>query len=153
MSKQNNNVPLDIYIKKPQRGFTLVEAMISLTLFLLMSIGVFASITTLHHISRRQATYSSVLALVIQEQEAIRADGYTPPDDRYTSNSAGTNEEKELSVSYNSSGTNAIVDVTLVSTFKVASGGHLVTVSATYIYNGKSTTIETTTLINKYSST
>ena len=153
MSQRTHHIPLSTHKVKPQRGFTLVEVMISLSLFTLLSAGVFASITTLHNISRRQATYSSVLALVIQEQEAIRADGYTPPDDRYTSNSAGTSEEKELFVSYNSSGTNAIVDVTLVSTFKVASGGHLVTVSATYIYNGKSTTIETTTLINKYSST
>ncbi len=153
MSQRTHHIPLSTHKVKPQRGFTLVEVMISLSLFTLLSAGVFASITTLHNISRRQATYSSVLALVIQEQEAIRADGYTAPDVRYTSNSAGTSEEKELSVSYNSSGTNAIVDVTLVSTFKVASGGHLVTVSATYIYNGKSTTIETTTLINKHSST
>ena len=138
---------------KLQRGFTLVEVMITLTLFILMSIGVFGSITVLHQISRRQATYSSVLALVIQKQEAIRADGYTTPSARYTSDVEGISEQQEKSVSWNASGTESSVDVTIVSTFKVASGGHLVTVSATYIYNDNSTTIETTTLINNYSST
>ena len=57
--------------------------MITLTLFTLMSIGVFGSITVLHQISRRQAVYSSVLALVMQQQEAIRAAGYTAPNARY----------------------------------------------------------------------
>jgi hypothetical protein len=89
----------------------------------------------------------------MQKQEAIRADGYTTPSARYTSDVEGISEQQEKSVSWNASGTESSVDVTIVSTFKVASGGHLVTVSATYIYNDNSTTIETTTLINNYSST
>ncbi len=153
MSKTKQNITSLANKVSPQRGFTLVEVMITLTLFTLMSIGVFGSITVLHQISRRQAVYSSVLALVMQQQEAIRADGYTAPNARYPAGNTPNTESNKLTVSLDSSGTNGTVDVVLLSTFTTASSGHLVTVSATYTYNGKSTTIETTTLINNYSST
>ena len=128
-----------------------MEVMISLSLFTLLSAGVFASITTLHNISRRQATYSSVLALVIQEQEAIRSLDYSPPNVPYTV-AKHTSAPQQKSVSLNSAG-DYMVDVAIVSTFEPELSGHLVTVSATYTFNGKSVTIETTTLINKHSST
>lgn len=148
------NAPTTEYKVSSRRGFTLVEVMITLTLTMLISIGVFGTITTLHQISRSQAVYNSVLALVMQEQEAIRADGYTTPSTRYPSGATPNIEtDTSKSVSLNSSGTDTLVDVTLVSSFVTASSGHLVTVSATYTYSGKTITIETTTLINNFSST
>ena len=150
MSPQHSSLQVSIKATT-RRGFTLVEVMISLTLFILMSIGVFGSITTLHQISRRQATYNSVSALVMQEQEAIRSISYSPPNAPFTADDTKTTQEK--SVSLNASGTSTMVDVILISTFVLKSSGHLVTVSATYTLNGKSTTIETTTLINQFSST
>jgi len=151
MSQRSHHALLYACQENPRRGFTLVEVMITLTLFILMSIGVFGSITTLHNISRRQATYNTVLALVMQEQEAIRSLSYTPPVAPFTAD--GTKTKQEKSASLNSSGTDYLVDVTLVSTFELKSSGHLVTVTATYTLNGNTSTIETTTLINEFSST
>lgn len=139
------------YQANARRGFTLMEVMISLTLFILLSIGVLGSITTLHSVSRRQATYHSASALVMQELETIRSLNYSPPNTPFTVNN--TELKKKKSVSLNSSGTDYMVDVTIVSIFELKSSGHLVTVTATYTLSDKPVTIEMTTLINQYSST
>lgn len=131
-------------------GYTLVEVMISFSLLILISIGIFGSIHTLHQISRQQATYASVLALVIQEQEAIRSLHYAPPNLPFSAETQSMTQMK--SVSLNSAGEDYRVQVSIVRRFELLSSGHRVTVAATYLINGHPITIETTTLINKYSS-
>jgi hypothetical protein len=113
--------------------------------------GVLAAITTLDKISRSQATYSSVHALVMQELEAIRSIDYTPPNSPYTVGKNTTTQKKSTSIS--ASGDTYMVDVTLVTNYEMVSSGHLVTVVATYETQGRLVTIETTTLINDYSTT
>lgn len=142
-------------VAHPRNGFTLVEVMISMTLFILMSLGVLAAITTLNGITHRQSTYGSVLALVMQEQERIRSIDYNPPIAPFLANEDDDPHEIEVekSVSLNSSGTDTMVDVVLVSQFEMKSSGHLVTVTATYTLHGKPVTVEMVTLINNYSST
>ena len=131
-------------------GFTLVEVMISLVLFVFLAMGALGTTTMMHEIARRQATYNSVLALVVSEQDSVRALPYTPPDAPFIAFKHETKQRK--SVSLNAEGNKYMVDVALMTVFEPISTGHKVTVTASYHLNGDSPVISTTTLINEHSS-
>ena len=134
-----------------RRGFTLVEIMVSLVLFVILATGVLGSITTMHKIARTQATYNSVMALMMSEQEAIRGQSYAPPEAPFTASTTKTEQTKSVSLSPD--GKQYMVDVTLVTVIEPVASGHKVTVTATFPQGGRTPSISTTTLINKYSST
>ena len=133
-----------------RRGFTLVEVMVTVVLFVVLATGVLGTITTMHKISRHQATYNSVMALVLSEQETIRGQSYAPPTAPFTAVETKTSQVK--TVSLNPDGTQYMIEVRLVTTIEPISSGHKVTVIGSYSQNGRSPSISTTTLINKYSS-
>ena len=130
-------------------AFTLVEVVVTLTLFVLLSAGVLAAITTFHKMARSQATYNSAFALVIREQDALRAEKYAPPQSPFTNVQTSTTTTQ--SVSSNASSTAYLTEVTIVREIEPVSTGHLVTISANYIFQGRNIEISTTTVINKYS--
>ena len=133
-----------------ENGFTLMEAMIVLTLFMLLSMGILATITTLQRISHSQAIYNSVLALVMQEQETLRSIDYNPPNAPFTSFSNTVTTNKSVSTP-NKDGTTRAVDVTLNTTYLPTIGGHLVTIVADYTLTGRTISIRSETLVNSFS--
>lgn len=120
-------------------------------LFVLLAVGAMASITAMHNIARRQATYSSVLALVMSEQERIRAEAYVPPNEPFTSEETVLTAEK--SVSLNADGTAYMIDVILTTEIEPVASGHKVTVTASYVFSGTALSVSTSTVVNQFSST
>jgi len=132
-----------------KKGMTLVEVVVSLTLFFALSIGGLKAITSLHNLARSQSTYNSVLALVVGKQESFRSELYAPPTAPFTD--SVVTQTETLSVSLDASGANEMVSVAMVSTITPVSSGHLITVAASYAINGRSATVSTETVFNEYS--
>ena len=135
--------------KSLKRGMTLVEVVVSITLFFFLCIGGIGGLTTLHKMSRKQSTYNSVMALVVGKQEEYRSKGYAPPLTPFTDATTTSTETK--AVSLNATGSESMVDVTLTSTIEPVSSGHLVTVTATYPSGNRTATVASSTVINNYS--
>ncbi|MBI2517267.1 MAG: prepilin-type N-terminal cleavage/methylation domain-containing protein [Opitutae bacterium] len=132
-----------------QRGLSLVEVVIALTLFSLLLIGGLSALTTMHGTARRQGVYNSALALVESKQEWFRAQNYAPPAAPFLSTANTVTDTVPITLS--EGGGSIVVNVTLTSTVSVVSSGHLVTVVATYTYQNKPVTITTQTVINEHS--
>ena len=132
-----------------RRGFTLVELMVTVVLLVLLATGVLGSITTMHKLAKKQATYNSVMALVMSEQEAIRTNSYNPPTAPFTAEESKTVEKKYVSLDPDKD--DFSLEVSLVTKIEPISSGHKVTISGTYSYGDTTPTITTTTLVNKYS--
>ncbi|MGB0258824.1 MAG: type II secretion system protein [Coraliomargarita sp.] len=132
-------------------GFTLIEVMVSMTLLVFLAVGVLSAIGTMHNIARRQASYNSVLALVMSEQERLRAESYLPPNEPFTAEKTTLTSAK--SVSFNPDGTAYLIDVTLSTDIEPVSNGHKVTVTGTYVFSGKTVRVSTSTVINQFTST
>lgn len=131
------------------RGLSLVEVTIALTLMGLLMVSGLTAISTMHGTARRQGVYNSALALVESKQEWFRSQIYTPPTAPFLSTTNTITEVIPVTLS-ESAGT-IVVNVTLTSTVSVVSSGHLVTVVATYTYQNKPATISTQTVINEHS--
>ena len=132
-----------------KNGFTLVEILVTAVLLVVLATSVLGSITAMHKMVRSQATYNSVMALIMSEQEAIRTQPYSPPTAPFTASTTKSVQRK--SVSLNPDGTAFMVDVELLTVIEPLSNGHKVTVSGTYAVGGSKPTITTNTVVNKFS--
>jgi type II secretory pathway pseudopilin PulG len=124
-------------VSRPERGlrsarsaFTILEALFATVMMAAVVIGAFSAITGIDWSARRQADYTSAMALVQDKLEELRATTYNPPTAPFlpTTNTS-TNA---VSISLNKANNTFLFPGVLITRIEPVAAGHLVTVTGVF---------------------
>ena len=134
-------------------GFTLVEVVIVVALFLMLMIGTFNALTLNYRATKRQAEIETALQAAQGKLESYRGRRYTYPGPDFSTNSYVLSSTVDIALDqYGSKIVTKAPMTTTVAPFKYGTNnvGHLVTTSIT-LTNGKpARTITLKTLVNEF---
>lgn len=131
-------------------GFTIVEAVVTMTLLLLLIMSTLATILETQFSSKRVADYTSAMAVAEAKIQDIRAVYYNPPIWPFTYSTVYVTNQNTMSL--NQAGTTFQIPGTVISKIDYeGTMGHLVTVTATFQTSGKPVTATLQTVVNSYS--
>lgn len=131
-------------------GFTIVEAVVTMTLLLLLIMSTLATILETQFSSKRVADYTSAMAVAEAKIQDIRAVYYNPPIWPFTYSTVYVTNQNTMSL--NQAGTTFQIPGTVISKIDYeGTMGHLVTVTATFQTSGKPITATLQTVVNSYS--
>ncbi len=130
-------------------GFTLIEIMItSVLLVTLVTAGLYA-LAQLDRFSRRNAEYTSVMALVSGTLEGLKGVEYNPPVEPFgLTNRTSTNFTK---IALSTDGTSYSVKGMIVTSIEPIAYGHLITVSGHFTNWNLPYTVTLQNVLNSYS--
>ncbi len=134
--------------QRRRQGFTLMEIMITMGLFLILIVGSFSAILFFRGSAARLATYTAAAAAVEGRIEAIRNATYNPPNTPFKSSTVNTNYNEAIWLA--KGGTNFLVPGTVACQIRPVTGGHLVTATGTFATPGRPTVITLQTIVNKF---
>ena len=145
-----------------RRGFTLVEILVSASLFAIMAASATLGMMTTFKQAHAQSVYNSVSFLVESELERLRSIPYFVPNSTFLSSSNDADPivtNKLLKIDKDNSSKTIPVTIQTITVPHFESDayatsnlvGHMVTVTASYTLGGRTFSLSAETLINQYS--
>lgn len=113
--------------RRSARAFTLIEVMITTVLLVMLVTAGLYALAQLDHFSRRNAEYTSVMAVVAGSLEAMKALEYNPPLSPFGPDTTQTTNATEIALS--SDGKSYTMKGKVVTRIEPVANGHLVTVT------------------------
>ena len=134
--------------RKAEAGFNLIEVLIVSGLLMLLASSGFVTLIMMDRSSRRQAETMTAFELAQGKIEELRSTTYAPPTDPFkTTTNVVTNT---VSIALNSSGSNATVSATMITTIAPITQGHLITVVLPVTTYGQSRTVQLQSVVNDW---
>lgn len=135
--------------QRPAAAFTLIEVMITTVLLvMLVSAGLYA-LAQLDRFSRRNAEYTSVMALVSGEMEALKGREYNPPTAPFTLTNSVTSNITSIALS--ADGESYAIQGVIVTVMEPVANGHLATVNGYFTNWNMPYIVSLQNVINSYS--
>lgn len=129
-------------------GLTLIEVSISLALTVMLMIAAFNALMVIDRNTRRVSEYNSVLAIAEATLEQAKTNAYNPPASPFTASAVNTTNAAKIGL--DATGTNFVITGSVVRRIEPITGGHLVTVVATFTNFGISYKAQVQAVVNKY---
>jgi Tfp pilus assembly protein PilV len=129
-------------------GFTMIEALIALSLFMLMMGAGFAAILTLDRSSRWLADHVSAAAIAGGRMEEVRSWPYSPPAAPFGSSTVTLTTTE--SIALDKAGVSFRLPGTVTTLIQPVAAGHLVTVTASFTNGSHRVSAQVQTVLNKH---
>lgn len=129
-------------------ALTLIEVSISLALTVMLMIAAFNSLMVIDRNTRRVSEYNSALAIAEATLEQTKTNVYNPPASPFTASAVNTTNTAKVGL--DATGTNFVITGSVVRRIEPITGGHLVTVVATFTNFGISYRAQVQAVVNKY---
>ena len=134
------------------QGFTLVEAVLTMALVVLLIVGTMGTILEMQVSTKRVADYTSAMAIAEAKLLDIRAVYYNPSATATNFNFGTVYVTNQDSLALDKAGTTFLIPGTVVTKIDYQGRlGHLVTVTATFQTSRKPMSATLQTVINSYS--
>jgi len=127
---------------------TLIEVSISLALTVVLMTATFNALMMMDRNSRRVSEFNSALAIAEAVLEQTKTNLYNPPASPFPASVSLTTNT--VSVALDSVGTNFLVSGRVLRRIEPVTGGHLVTVVASFTNMGLAYRAEVQAVVNRY---
>ncbi len=132
-----------------EAGFTFIEAMVVMVLLLSLIVVSLASLFGMDQTTRRLSDYNQAMIVVDAEMQDIRGFSYNPPDANFKATTVFLTNS--ASISLDPTGTSNRISGTTIAEIKPVTGGHLVTITGTFIERGPDLVVKMQSVMNRFS--
>jgi type II secretory pathway pseudopilin PulG len=144
-----NKKTVSIHKRAASGGFTLIEAMITVVLLVMLVTAGMYALGQLDRFSRRNAEYTSVMSLVSGKMEGLKAVEYNPPVTPFGANTSFSTNETKIALS--NDGESYAITGQIITRIEPVANGHLVTVTGRFTNWNKPYLVSLQNVLNPYS--